>query len=301
MDDEKKFNNIASYSANNLIELREIEYNDEDEDEDDDEEEQKSSKDLIYDIIKDNYNYMKNTLLILRKRLINNQEISGPLKIYEYKNYLDNNNNNQNNSIKETIKIKSKKKYQKKHSKYSLDNLLYKIKVLYHKFIIALANDIYNSCNSSSSSLNNIFIRKISGDNAKINTKAFNKDLGQLLLKDFLSKSISSLYTNTSENKNRENIENIYNDEEKYKLLIHLLNYNYKDFFKTFYIKDNCVKMIEEKFNISQRTYLSFKESLEILAKKDSDEYINKLIEIANDKFILLLEGKTIKDNINIK
>ena len=59
--------------------------------------------------------------------------------------------------------------------------------------------------------------------------------------------------------------------------------------------------MIEEKFNISQRTYLSFKESLEILAKKDSDEYINKLIEIANDKFILLLEGKTIKDNINIK
>ena len=50
MDDEKKFNNIASYSANNLIELREIEYNDEDEDEDDDEEEQKSSKDLIYEV-----------------------------------------------------------------------------------------------------------------------------------------------------------------------------------------------------------------------------------------------------------
>jgi hypothetical protein len=251
MDVEKLFNDNLSYS-NNIMELREKEYNDDDED---DEEGQNSSKELMYDIIKDNYSHMKNTLLILRKRLINNQEISGPLKTYEYKNYLD--NNNQNNIIKEPIKIKAKKNYpKKKHSKFSLDNLLYRIKVLYHKFIIALTNDIYNNCNASS--LNNIFIRKISGDNAKINTKAFNKDLGKLTLKDFLSKSISALYTNTSENKNRENIENLYNDEEKYKLLIHLLNYNYKDFFKNFYIKDNCVKLIEENFNISQRTYISF-------------------------------------------
>ena len=287
-DDEKIFNDNLSYSSN-TIELKEKEYIDDDED---DEDGQNSSKELMYDIIKDNYNHMKNTLLILRKRLINNQEISGPLKVYEHKNYLD--NNNQNNIIKEPIKIKTKKNYpKKKHSKFSLDNLFYRIKVLYHKFIISLTNDIYNNCNASS--LDNIFIRKISGDNAKINTKAFNKDLGKLSLKDFLSKSISSIYTNTSENKNRENIENLYNDEEKYKLLIHLLNYNYKDFFKNFYIKDNCVKLIEENFNISQRTYISFKESMEILAKKDSNEYINKLIEVANDNFILFLEGKAIK------
>jgi len=63
-NDEHNFNSNFNY---NIIELNEKVYNNDDEDEDD-EEEQKSSKELIYDIIHDNYNYMKNTLLILRKR-----------------------------------------------------------------------------------------------------------------------------------------------------------------------------------------------------------------------------------------
>ncbi len=292
-NDEHNFNSNFNY---NIIELNEKVYNNDDEDEDD-EEEQKSSKELIYDIIHDNYNYMKNTLLILRKRLINNQEIKGPLKVGEMKNILE--NNSQNNDIKKPLNGKLKVKYQKKkHSKYSLDNLFYKIKVLYHKFIICLTNDIYNNCNSSS--LDNIFIRKISGDNAKINTKAFNKDLGKLSLKELLSKSISSVYTNTSENINRENIESLYNNKEKYKILINLLEYNYKDFFQNFYIKENCVEIIEANFNIKKRTYISFKESMEKLSTKENDDYINKLIEVANNKFILFLEGKKIKYNTKL-
>ena len=60
-NDEHNFNSNFNY---NIIELNEKVYDNEDEDD----EEQKSSKELIYDIIHDNYNYMKNTLLILRKR-----------------------------------------------------------------------------------------------------------------------------------------------------------------------------------------------------------------------------------------
>lgn len=218
-----------------------------------DEYELKGRNELMYDIIQDNYTNIKNSLLILKKRLINNEDIMKPLNEPEVKNLLNIKNTNINPS-KNIIKKKNIK-----HSKYFFDNMFYRIKVIYHKFIISLANDIYNNCNSLS--LSNVFFRKISGQITQNATKDFNKKLAELTIKEFLSKSISVRYFNISENANRENIENIenlYKENEKLQPLIIFLKFTYKDLYQNYYIKDNCVDLIEENFNIKRRSYISF-------------------------------------------
>ena len=39
---------------------------------------------------------------------------------------------------------------------------------------------------------------------------------------------------------------------------------------------------------------------MEKLSTKENDDYINKLIEVANNKFIFFLEGKKIKYNTKL-
>ena len=58
MEDEHSLNIYK-----NLIELNEEIYNENDDDYQEEEEDEKSRKELMYDIIQDNLNYMKRTLL----------------------------------------------------------------------------------------------------------------------------------------------------------------------------------------------------------------------------------------------
>ncbi len=292
MKNESSYNNYKSYNQN-IIEFKE-EYNNNNNifKDDEDDIELKTKEELMYDLIQDSYTNIKNSLLILRKRLINNQDISQPLNDSEVRNFLNIKNiNNSGNPISSNLQPK---KPLIKHSKYFYDNMIYKIKVLYHKFIVSLTNDIYNNCDKKD--LNNIFVRKISAQITQNLTKGFNKDLANLTLKEFLSKSISLRYLNTSENANRENLENIYIEQDIFQPLINFLKYTYKDLYQKFYIKENCIELLEGNFNIKKRTYISFKESLEKLGEKQNKDYIDKLIEFANDKFILFLEGKKIKN-----
>ena len=80
--------------------------------------------------------------------------------------------------------------------------------------------------------------------------------------------------------------------EDKYKPIINLLKYTYKDFYQNFYIKDNCIELIEENFNIKRRSFICFKESIKKMSENHNIDYINKFVEAANDKFIRFLEGK---------
>lgn len=293
MKNESSYNNNYKSYNQNIIEFKE-EYNNNNNifKDDEDDIELKTKEELMYDLIQDSYTNIKNSLLILRKRLINNQDISQPLNDLEVRNFLNIKNiNNSGNQISSNL---LPKKPLIKHSKYFYDNMIYKIKVLYHKFIVSLTNDIYNNCVKKD--LNNIFVRKISAQITQNLTKGFNKDLANLTLKEFLSKSISLRYLNTSENANRENLENIYIEQDIFHPLINFLKYTYKDLYQKFYIKENCIELIEGNFNVKKRTYISFKESLEKLGEKQNKDYIDKLIEFANDKFILFLEGKKIKN-----
>ena len=293
MKNESSYNNNYKSYNQNIIEFKE-EYNNNNNifKDDEDDIELKTKEEIMYDLIQDSYTNIKNSLLILRKRLINNQDISQPLNDSEVRNFLNIKNiNNSGNQINSNL---LPKKPLIKHSKYFYDNMIYKIKVLYHKFIVSLTNDIYNNCIKKD--LNNIFVRKISAQITQNLTKGFNKDLANLTLKEFLSKSISLRYLNTSENANRENLENIYIEQDIFQPLINFLKYTYKDLYQKFYIKENCIELIEGNFNVKKRTYISFKESLEKFGEKQNKDYIDKLIEFANDKFILFLEGKKIKN-----
>ena len=289
MNNESSSKNIY-FDKQKIVDMKE-EYNNNDynlfKNAEDDIEESKNKTELMYDLIQDSYTNFKNSLLILRKRLINNQDISKPLNEAEVRNILN------INPISNKLLLKKTKI---KHSKYFYDNMLYKIKVIYHKFIVSLTNDIYNNC--SKNNINNIFVRRISGQITQNCTKGFNRDLGELTLKEFLSKSLSSKYLNTSENENRNNIENIYEEQEQetFGPLINFLKYTYKELFQKFYIKENCIDLIEENFGVKKRTYLCFNESMKKFEEKQTKDYINKLIEFANDKFLFLLEGKRINN-----
>ena len=260
----------------------------------------KSKRELMYDIIQDNYAQMKNSLLILRRKLISKNDIFNS-KRGRKPYYLSNNNNNNDESNKNAedsfikkrqLKDKNKKKY--KHTKFSYDNLFYKVKVIYHNFLADLANDIYNNINLLPSK--NIFIRRISGNITQDKTIAFNMELGESSIKDFLSNSVSGVYSNSSENSNKENIESIFIDKDKYQNLICLLNHNYKEFYKNNFIKDNCVNLIEKNFNlrIENRKFVTFKEYIDKLYKKESKEYVIKFIDFAKYKFISYLEGNRV-------
>ena len=263
----------------------------------------KSNRELMYDIIQDNYAQMKNSLLILRRRLISEKDIFDSKKGRKPKYLLNNNIDENNKNIKEENSFMKKReiinnsKKKCKRSKFSYDNMFYKIKVIYHNFLVDLANDFYNSINLNTSKY--IFIRRISGQITQNKTIDFNKELAELTLKDFLSKSISSVYSNSPENSNKENIELIYKDINKYQKLINLLNYKYKDFYTNYFIKDNCINLIEKNFhiNITKRKYITFKENVDRLYEKESKEFIIKFIDFANYKFIKFLEG----NRVNLK
>ena len=268
-----------------------------------DEDEIKCNRELMYDIIQDNYAQIKNSLLILRRRLIigedNINSKRGKKSSYLFNtNTIDENNKNQENSIKKRqLNDNNKKKY--KHTKFDYDNMFYKVKVSYHNFLASLFNDIYNYIDSDSSRKN--IIRRISGKITQDKTIAFNKELGELTIKNFLLKSISNVCSYSSENSNKEIIESIFEDKDKYQKLISLLNYKYKEFYQNYFIKDNCINLIEKNFNviIKKRKFRTFKEYIDKLYKKESKEYIIKFIDFAKYKFINYLEGNRANLKIN--
>lgn len=270
----------------------------------DDEDDEKDQKFIIYDIIQDNYNKMKNYLLMLQKRLIKNPDISSDFNQNEdlHSNSENISKNNSDNNKKNLVKTRIKKQ-RKIHSKFSDDLIFIRVKVLYHKFLISLSNDCYCCCQSSLT--NDTFIKNLSGKISHSSGKEYNKKLGELSLKDFLSNPISSHYSNFEESSNKKNITIAYkNKNGNYKNLINLLNCNYKYFFKNFYIKSNCIELIEQHFNTKRKSFISFKESVKKLVEKESKDYINKMVEFAEEKFIGYLEGKRSKKKIidyNIK
>ena len=101
MDNEYIDNDLIDDNKK-IIELKE-EYNNFNDNEED--KDFKTSKELIYDLIQDNYININNSLLILRKRLINNQNILVPLNEAEVRNFLNIKNVN---NIKD-LKVKKNK------------------------------------------------------------------------------------------------------------------------------------------------------------------------------------------------
>ena len=239
----------------------------------------------IYLELEKNYENIQKLLDILKER-IKIFEISKLKKLQKTES-----NNNISNKLLKKQRGRPKKNEELKnisiHSKMSFDNICQKLKVLYHHFLINLCNDFIKN---SYKGFQKFRIRKVSSSITQNVTKKYNQTLSKWNLKQFFSNQISSKYKRFSENKNEENINKLCFFKPKIKELFMM---NYFDVYKNYFIYGNRNELIN-KYGISNKTLL-FEDCLNKIKKKENEDYIQKMNNIAKGKFMTLLENG--KDN----
>ena len=200
---------------------------------------------------------------------------------------------------KKNILIPAKKGRKKKenetkiepiHSKFCFDNLLRKIKVMYHCFIINFINDYIKLLYG----IQRFRIRKICGKITQNVTKQHNFSISIKPLKDFLSNQISKKYKIENGDKNKKNIEKFYNMKKEAKKI---LNMSYVYFYKHFFLCDDR-NYLEKNYGICNKTY-TLSDQMTILRKKESDIYCKEFELTARQKFLLFLGVDDNYFNIN--
>ena len=176
------------------------------------------------------------------------------------------------------------------HSKFCFDNLLRKIKVMYHCFIINFINDYIKLLYG----IQRFRIRKVCGKITQNVTKQHNFLISTKPLKDFLSNQISKKYKIENEDKNKKNIEKFYNMKTEAKTI---LDMSYINFYKNFFLCDN-IKYLEKNYGICNKTY-TLSDQMKILRKKESDIYCREFELTARQKFLLFLGVNDNYFNIN--
>ena len=174
------------------------------------------------------------------------------------------------------------KKYQKKkkiqiHSKMSFDNILRKIKVMYHGFIIKFVNDYIKFLYDG---FQRFRLRKISGEITQNVTKKHNKILSEEPLKEFLSNKISSKYKQDKD-KNKKIVGKLCILKTQIKELFEM---SYINFYKKIFLCSNR-NYLEEKYGLSENT-LTFKDNLELMSENENINYIKEVEKIGKKKFI---------------
>ena len=231
-------------------------------------------------ILIQSYNLLQNQLISLKKEIIqikpktiikktiNQKEIisykRGRAKKYNYKNKI--------------IPI---------HTKMSFDNILRKIKVMYHNFIIKFVNDYIKFLYDG---FQRFRLRKISGKITQNVTKKHNKFLSNISLKEFLSNKISSKYKQDKD-KNKKIVAKLYYLKSQIK---ELFDMTYINFYKNIFLCTNRI-YLEEHFGINENT-LTFRDNLEIMKETENQQYIKEVETIGEKKFI---EFISLNDNFN--
>jgi hypothetical protein len=174
----------------------------------------------------------------------------------------------------------------------SFDNICQKLKVLYHHFLINLVNDYIKT---SYKGFQKFRVRKVSSEITQNVTKKYNKYLANINLKDFFSNEISNKYKRFSGNKNEENINKLCFFKPKLK---ELLMMNYYDVYKNLFIygKRSELKL---KYGITEKTLL-FNDCINKIRIKESEEYVNRLENVAKGKLMNLFEnGREFNNNFS--
>ena len=188
------------------------------------------------------------------------------------------------------------KKYQKKkkiqiHSKMSFDNILRKIKVMYHGFIIKFVNDYIKFLYDG---FQRFRLRKISGEITQNVTKKHNKILSEEPLKEFLSNKISSKYKQ-EKNKNKKIVDKLCSLKSEIKELFEM---TYITFYQRIFLCNNR-SFLENKYGISKRT-LTFDDNLQLLNQTETVTYYKEVEKIGKKKFLEFL-GYNINSKIEIE
>ena len=244
----------------------------------------------IYLELEKNYENIQKLLDILKERI----------KIFEISKLKKLQNTESNNNISNKLLKKQRGRPKKNinnfnshiHSKMSFDNICQKLKVLYHHFLINLVNDYIKT---SYKGFQKFRVRKVSSEITQNVTKKYNKYLANINLKDFFSNEISNKYKRFSGNKNEENINKLCFFKPKLK---ELLMMNYYDVYKNLFIygKRSELKL---KYGITEKTLL-FNDCINKIRIKESEEYVNRLENVAKGKLMNLFEnGREFNNNFS--
>ena len=199
---------------------------------------------------------------------------------------LNNSTNILNEKIPKKIKINKSGRYKKTeqknkiisiHSKMSFDNILKKIKVMYHNFIIKFANNYIKFLYDG---FQRYRLRKISGKINQNVTKKYNVSLSNITLKEFLSNKISPKYKQDKD-KNKKMVEKLCSLKMQMKELFDL---SYISFYKRIFLCTNRT-YLEENYGLSENT-LTFKDNLEIMYETENPNYIKEVEKIGKKQFI---------------
>jgi hypothetical protein len=213
---------------------------------------------------------------------------------------LNNNTNILNEKTPKKIKInksgRCKKTEQKNkiisiHSKMSFDNILKKIKVMYHNFIIKFANNYIKFLYDG---FQRYRLRKISGKITQNVTKKYNVSLSNITLKEFLSNKISPKYKQDKD-KNKKIVEKLCSLKSEIKELFEM---PYIIFYQKIFLCTNRT-FLENKYGISKRT-LTFDDNLQILNQTETVTYYKEVEKIGKKKFLEFL-GYNINSKIEIE
>jgi len=189
--------------------------------------------------------------------------------------------------IKGVPKIKKSNKINNRnhsHNKFAFDNISQKIKVIFHKFLINLVNDYIFKVYGG---FQKFKIRKISSKITQNVTKKYNYYLSNSTLKSFFTNKISKKYRNFSENKNYESIKKLVEFKPK---LNELFDLKYSFVYKNYFLFGNREEL-KNKFGISEKT-LIFNDYIEKMKKKENNEYILKINEVAKGKLLDMFTEK---------
>ena len=173
----------------------------------------------------------------------------------------------------------------------SFDNILRKIKVMYHNFIIKFVNDYIKFLYDG---FQRFRLRKISGEITQNVTKKHNKILSEEPLKEFLSNKISSKYKQ-EKNKNKKIVDKLCSLKSEIKELFEM---PYIIFYQRIFLCNNRT-FLENKYGISKKT-LTFDDNLQILNQTETVTYYKEVEKIGKKKFLEFL-GYNINSKIEIE
>lgn len=184
------------------------------------------------------------------------------------------------------------------HTKYSFDNILRKIKVMFSSFCLQLINStilyINNGCQKFK-------FRKITAAKTKNATISFNKVLLNSSIKSIFIDDLSSKFREEKKDLNKDNYEKIINSKsiDKYQALLTIFNMSYLEVFNNFFLENNSKMFFGEAFE--ECVYFkcsNLEDNLEKLRTAGEDQqYIKRLETIAKNYFVnYFLEGRKPKN-----
>lgn len=207
--------------------------------------------------------------------LLEDSEENIPINLYRINDYIP----HAINIFPESTSNISNNGNNKKHTKYSKDNILRKIQVHFHRFIVDYANELIYS-RGFKKKFHYIAYSQISD----YNNNKFN-DLKKKKIGDILKQSLSTKYKKVFQENKKIN-ENLYNEVKNDKIISDFMSEKYIDIFNNIYYKnEKQINNSEINFTLSPKVK-TFDDLLN--KKREREDFLYKdALKKAAEKYYL--------------